>query len=427
MGAVIRLPVLLIVVSLLWSCSPGPEADPRNVLLITIDSARRGHFSCYGYREPTTPEIDRLAARGARFEDGVTSGVGTPSAMAALFTSRVPRFADDAGERPRALWGMERFIGPGEKSYGIPSALVSLPELLKHGGYSTAGFAPNPYLYTEFGFGRGFDHYDTFRDVKGTAYAPAAQVTGRAMAWLEKRGGGRFFLFVHFMDAHAPWRLPDSPGAGAGLSAGELASVNETYMGDATTEQKRAVLASAVRLYDEGLKRIDREVGRLVQRLRERGELERTIIVITADHGEELLEHGDTFHRGTVYEETLRVPLIAVLPGRVPPNLRDPARIIDIYPTIAELTGIRSPAGIDGVSLLAPERPREVAIETRRYRALRTPRFKLIQDRLSVSAGLYDLVADPRESRDLALSEPEEAGRLAARLEQLLAGEAGRR
>lgn len=394
-------------------------ADTRGIVLITVDCGRRDHFSCYGYVRPTTPVIDAIAKKSSRFDDAVTSGVGTPSALSALFTSRHPLFADGAEGRWDALWGMERFLEPGDTNYGIPRPLVPLAEYLQMNGFATGGFAPNPYLFSELGFGRGFDQYDNFRDIEWNAYPTAPIVLGRALEWLDKNHRGRFFLFAHFMDAHAPWRggtvrgdpfFRPRPGV-------DPARVSSAYIGEGAREAKRATLRDAIDLYDDGLWTIDAQVGILMGYLRETGLADGTAVFVMSDHGEELMEHGDTFHRGTVFEELLRIPLIIDIPGDPYLDTCGMARTIDVYPTIVDLVGLLPPDGLEGVSLFSPSRQPDAYVETRKYRALRTGTLKLIVERETGRCTLYDLASDPRESRDIISEEPVITREIRSRME----------
>jgi arylsulfatase A-like enzyme len=400
---------------------PAPAPDPKhdrladslrkelgglNVLLIVLDAASALHFGCYGYPRATTPEIDRIAAEGVLFEHAYTPAVYTLAAMSSLWTSQ---YADEHQNVDLRNASLDR-------------AGATLPELLRARGVHTAGFVANGMAGPAFSFDRGFAE---FREVYAEHGSRAEGFRQVVPGFLSTAANRRFFAYLHYREPHAPYDPPapfdtmfgpDEPLPRSLRSDTRtlMALHNEGKLGASGLEH-------VVRLYDGNLAYADREVGWLRQRLEEAGLWEKTVVIVTADHGEALLEHGWIGHNAQLYEESTRIPLIVRLPGGRGPRgqrVRELADLVDLAPTIADLFGARATAkgGLPefrGRSLLpaiagAPGKPVVVmrgAGERPRY-AVRDARFKLIHDSASGRDELYDLVADPKEQSDLASAQP---------------------
>jgi arylsulfatase A-like enzyme len=399
---------------------PAPAADPKhdrladalrgelagvNVLLVVLDAASALHFGCYGYGRATTPEIDRIAAEGALFERAYTPAVYTLAAMSSLWTSQ---YADEHQNVDLRNASLDR-------------VRVTLAEQLRARGVHTAGFVANGMAGPAFSFDRGFAE---FHEVYAGHGSRAEGFRQLVPSFLREVGDRRFFAYLHYREPHAPYDPPapfdsmfgpDTPLPRALRSDTRrlMALHNENELGAAGREH-------VVRLYDGNLAYADREVGWLRQRLEQAGLWDKTAVIVTADHGEALLEHGWIGHNAQLYEESTRIPLIVRLPsGRGPRGLRlsGLADLVDLAPTIADLLGLRGAAGAPpefrGRSLLpalggAPGKPVVVmrsAGERPRF-GVRDERFKLIHDSGSGRDELYDLVADPLEKSDLSGADP---------------------
>jgi len=411
----------------LASCSrSGSRTAQPNVILISLDSCRADHLSGYGYARPTTPNLDTVAARGAVFLNAYSSTSWTLPAHMALFTAL-----------PDSVHGVNDNGRPA-----LDPARVTLAQQFKAASYETAAFVSGPYLHAAFGFDRGFDRYvncTSYPDAKPQGGAGPPQfdpsvhdrshldVTNprlfRAVeGWLETPHERPFFLFIHVWDIHYDYVPPPpfdkrfDPDYRGAVTAADYEKSPAVHKGMDPRD-----LAHIVALYDGEIAYTDDYLGRLFKRVDDLGLSARTLVVVTADHGEEFFEHGNKGHQKSLYDEVLRIPLIMRWPGHVPEGVRvkEQARIIDIAPTIRALCGLpRNPEGV-GVSLVDHLHGRgkdlpayaelEVASAHLRLRSIRLPAFKLIWDLLSDRQMLYDPASDPGETTLLASSAPHAA------------------
>jgi arylsulfatase A-like enzyme len=392
---------------------PDHGAATPDVFLISIDTLRPDHVSAYGHERKTTPFVDGLAEQGVLFTRAYSTTSWTAPALVSMLTSSYP-------SRHGVGQGVHGSRGRWEV---IPEELPSLPELFREHGYRTYGLTANFGLPAERGFARGFDRYECVGAVD------LEEVRLAAEPWLAELHEGRPWLFwLHLFDPHAPYLarerwlttfdpLPPGPFEELdGLAANRLPTV-AGELDDERLDYLRALYDSEIRAVDDYL----REIFDAVPRARE------ALVVFVADHGEEFLEHGGVLHGKTLFEETIRVPLIVRFPdGRLAGTVHDgPVSIVDILPTIAESAGIPLPPGLAGVSLFGPQGLRDpgdrpVVAELVRGAGVRAwigKRWKYIAEAENPATGsLYDLESDPGEIRDLAGDEPERAVRLGREL-----------
>jgi arylsulfatase A-like enzyme len=395
------------------SAEERSRADPlrqsvagMNVLFIILDAARASELSCYGYARPTTPEIDRLAAEGVLFERAYTPAVYTLAAMSSVWTSQYPERHHDAAS----------FSEP------LPSGRLTLAQLLSAQGIQTGGFVANPIAGGLNGLDRGFQEFhEVWREV-GSRGDSFRQVVP---AWLKASKDHRFFAYVHFREPHFPY---DPPPPFAGKFGPDRPLTREQRRDTAfftDINQGRRSMSDAerehlVRLYDGSLAFADQEISVLRKVLEAEGLLDRTVIVVAADHGEGLMEHGWIGHNVQLYEPLTRVPLIVRFPsgkGPVQTHVAEFASLLDLAPTIADLFGVMGRGGSErqfqGRSLLdviggAPGRPAVLSrtVWDRPRYALRDERYKFIDDTRTGEEQLYDLQADPGEARNLMAADP---------------------
>ena len=363
--------------------APGPGSS-TSVLLITVDTLRADRLGCYGGRRVETPAMDALAAEGARFEDALAQVPITLPSHAVILTGTYPMYN-----------GVRDFT-----SHGIPPGISLLAEAFKRQGYQTAAFVSAFVLDSTWGFGRGFDTYDEHFDPRqfetrspGNIQRRADETIDRLLAWLGNRGSGPeagrpFFVWLHLYDPHSDYNPPEP--------------FHTRYAG---------------RLYDGEVAYTDSQLARLFAELQKRGLYDRALIVLVSDHGESLGEHGEDEHGFFVYNSTLHVPLIFKLPrGLAPPRvIPGPVGTIDVAPTLLDLLWLRDPIRqqFQGSSLaslilgrgMAANRP--VYAETyypfnsfgwSPLRSLTTLRYHFIE---APRPEIYDLAADPTETRDL--------------------------
>jgi arylsulfatase A-like enzyme/Flp pilus assembly protein TadD len=414
-----------------------PLAAP-NILLVLIDTLRADHVGCYGYARGTTPTIDALAAAGALFETTVSQAPWTAASAGTILTGLYPSaHGIDRGVRWAEGEIAERLPFLLQRSLG--ASVATLPETLRRGGYRTAAFVSNVYMNSIFGFGRGFDLYD---DQSGdyasdvmTVKRRSDETNARVFAWLADHPAEPLFLLVHYNDPHWPYDPPGplagrwTAGYAGGLTPAKTALVVESE-GRPVTGLTDADLAYLIGLYDGEIAAADRSLGHLLERVRLSSWSRPWVTVVTADHGEEFLEHGSTSHGYTLFEEQLRVPLVVNDPGRVrPARIHEPVQLVDVAPTILDIARVSTerPA-MQGMSLVPlldaataydPGPAFSEAPLVGSLAAVRTPGgLKLVVDAEHGRQSLFDLGADPHEKSDLSAARPADREALTQMLER---------
>ncbi len=408
---------------------------PPNVLLISLDTTRPDHLGCYGYPRATSPRLDRLAEQGALFTDCFSPSIPTHPAHTSMLTGC------DALRHQIIAQGGQNVLSPD-----VPT----LAEILKGLGYWT-GAADNLGRW----FSRGFDLYEGYqwapdpegRWRKGEAVTAAALRVLRQAAAQERP----WFMFVHYWDAHTPYlppapfhrmfyggdeRDPGNQSMDAPLSFPPFMHYFRQWL-DGVTDIRFPIAE-----YDASLAYMDTCLAHLFGHLDALGLSGQTLVVVTADHGEEMDEHGMWFDHHGLYDTNVRVPLILRMPGTVPAGARCPGqvRLFDIPPTVLDLLGraeLAAELNMQGRSLLPalsgslPGGTADTLLLTEctwmRKRGLRTPEWKLIVARDHPDlhgcppVELYDLREDPGEQRNLAGARPDVTARLRAELDRRLA------
>ncbi|HEV8629287.1 MAG TPA: sulfatase, partial [Thermoanaerobaculia bacterium] len=313
----------------------APVARP-NVVLVVVDTLRADHLTPYGWPVPTTPSLERLLARpGVVVERAYSAAPWTIPAMVGLLAGRWP------GE----------VLGTEVSRYGMPGDSPSLAAALEALGYDTAAFVANPTLQTSGGFDRGFATY-ALPAAEGTkeSWETAAELTARASAWLARARGARpFFLYVHYVETHDPYSSPELVGGHSPYFPGYRGVVDGTWpqglmLGKLRLLDPLADIRHLAALYDSEVHWVDRWLGALLGGL-DAPTRARTLFAFTADHGEELFDHGGWKHGRTVYDEVLRVPLVVRWDGHLPAGTRvaGPVRSIDLAPTLLAAAGGTAP------------------------------------------------------------------------------------
>jgi arylsulfatase A-like enzyme len=407
--------------------------------VICVDTLRADHVGAYGYSRATTPRLDALARDGVLFEHALSTAPWTVPAVGSLLTSLYP------SRHGAALAGEVRQLDgatPGQ----LRPEVETLADHLHRAKLRTALFSANPYLWGRFQ--RGFDHAEAGRQA-------ASGLTDRALAWIRQAPSRPFFLYVEYMDLHQPITPPE-PYAGRFAAAHPRAPTHADWsfvrQEDWTAADFQRFRASKVALYDGALLYVDGEIGRLVDGLRKLGLTGDTLLIVTADHGEEFWDHGEeerrlgddpraiwgVGHGHSLYQELLHVPLILAGPGiatgaRVP----CPVALLDVAPTILDALGLPPAVSMEGRRLARftpPDaegagrcQPRALAAESPAYgpdsRAVLYKGWKLVL-RQSAPPALYDLAHDPGEHRNLAEESPRQLKILAHLLEYELGGSA---
>lgn len=385
------LPLVLLVGIGLWLYTSRGSSNKkiRHIVLISIDTCRSDHLSCYGYPRETTPTIDKLANECVVFTDVVTPVPLTLPAHTSMLTGTIPPHHGKHDNMAEIL----------------DESCLTLAELLKTRGYRTGAFVSTFILNSRFGLNRGFDVYDDHLGQKDDSERRADETNRAAFEWLDQQPRDKpLFLFLHYYDPHDAYQPPEPYAS--------------TFKDD---------------LYAGEIAYTDHCIGQVIAKLRALGLYDSSLIVITGDHGEMLGEHGEKTHMFFVYQSALKVPLLFKLPGHhASRKINTLVSIIDIVPTVCDLLEIQSPAGIEGMSLAhclgkkpAPPEDRHVYCESMyatKYEAnsllgLVTDRWKYIQ---TTRPELYDLMEDPGESNNLIEAQPHRARILKDRLAQIL-------
>jgi len=374
----------------------GVDRTALNLVVITLDTTRADRLGAYAHPNAGTPNLDALATEGATFEHASTAAPLTLPAHSSLFTGRFP---PEHGVRDNG-------------GYFLNDSETTLAEVLKARGYATGGFIAAYVLDGKWGINQGFDTYfDNFDLSKyrvlsmSAIQRPGNEVVDQALPWIDQHRDRRFFAWIHLYDAHTPYNPP------------------EPYRSRYPDDPYQGEISFA-----------DSQVGRVVQALRDRQLLDRTIIVVMGDHGESLNDHGEATHGFFVYESVMHVPLMIHAPFSAMQRRRvaDPVRSVDIMPTVLDLLNVPTPhVSIDGQSLapLMVGAKTEMGLEAYAeavyplhhfgwsdLRALRQGRYKLIA---APRPELYDLQEDPREQSNIFPDRQALGDRMLGRLAEL--------
>ncbi|HUY13392.1 MAG TPA: sulfatase-like hydrolase/transferase [Terriglobia bacterium] len=396
-GALLLIAVLFLVPAKVRPTFANHPPTLPPVILISIDTLRADHLSCYGYHPMLTPHLDALAQGGTRFARIDSQVPLTLPSHTSLFTSTYP-FAN----------------GVEENGEVVPKSLVTLATVMKAHGYRTAAFIGGYFLARRFGLDRGFDVYDSPFDFTGTGPQSAAQlkrsaenVTAAASRWINVNSSGPFFAFVHLFDLHKPYDLETPSPSTAGVAG-----------------------------YDAELAHVDGVLGDFFRQLAKQGIYQRSLIVVLSDHGESLGEHGESTHGYFIYQSTLWVPLIVHWPAgghHFPAEVQQPAGLIDVAPTLLEFLHIAPPPEFQGRSLFrffeaSHSQTQEEVYSESLYAydhfdcaPLRTLRLGRYQYIAAPKPELYDLLKDPQELTNLYAERRSLSLSMAARLRSRMA------
>jgi len=372
-----------------------PDSGGMNFLVISFDALRADALGLYGYHRDTSPTLDRFAEQALVFDNAYTASPTTPTSFAAAFSGQYP---------------FRVFIGWKL----IPT--ITLASLMQDSGFHTFGFFNNVQLAAERNFGQGFDSFKvtTWNDER---------VLEEAKGLLSEAAERRFFGWIHFISPHTPYKYREMSTQLAGPQTEGRYAVTTGGNFDIESDEE---LKRVRDLYDGEVYFGDDLFLQLLEHVESLGLTDNTVIIVTSDHGEEFMEHGQLQHNA-VYQELIRIPLIISHPG-----LKEGARTnvpfvnVDLMPTIAAMAGIKSPGDIDGIDLFNP-------FDANRFRLsagmTNKKRFEIANEQAAnkfilgctpeFREELYDLLADSGEKNDLILDQPGQAGRLYAAMESI--------
>ena len=411
---------------------PAPAGDAPDVLLLILDTVRARSLSLYGYGRPTTPRLEALGRDGVVYERAIAPAPWTLPSHAAMFTGRPAHELSASWRRP------------------LDDAHETVAERFTRAGYRTAGFVANMgYAGWETGLDRGFQRYEDhpislrqlvvesslarrivgstrFRDLRGTdenfVRKSAARVNERFLGWLDRGDEERpYFAFLNYYDAHAPYEPPEPYRTrfARGEPRGAVSALHRWNENPFAPPPDSAAIARELDAYEAAIAYVDAEIGRLVEELERRGRLDRTVIVVASDHGEEFGEHGVYDHGNSLYFDGVHVPLLVRYPPRVPAGTRveTPVSLRHVAATLADLAGLEGPplpgrslagppGSPDGAPVLtevsfAPRLPDWFPVSRGDMASLIDERWQYIRNGDGVEE-FYDLDEDPGERRDLA-------------------------
>jgi arylsulfatase A-like enzyme len=389
----------------LWSAARmlAPAPSGPNLLLITVDCLRADHVGAYGYERPTTPQIDRFAKGSVRFAKAYANAPMTLPSIPQLFTSRLFPSKDDP--------------------------LITSP--VGRAGIANVAVVNNAWIPLWFMQGGHADPPGAF-DAIFTGSFDARKITDLALEWLASHAEDRFFVYLHYLDAHTPYSPPPdlvrqfadpSYDGGIGDTFGDSDGADQGKYDEA--DRKKIVA-----IYDAAVHYVDDQIGRLLESLEKSGRLENTVVVLTADHGEEFWDHGRFFHGQSLYDELLHVPLIVRLPaGRSAGAVVErPVSLLSVGPSLIEWAGLTRPPSFEGETLdgaiAEPNGAAGALLATAtqpqfptRF-AIRKDTGKLIESVDTGKRELFHLQQDPDERKDLSASAPAEAAALESDLDR---------
>ncbi len=423
------LKVSILAVILISGCTETkPPTRPASytqydVLIINIDTLRADHTTFHGYFRNTTPNLLALSTESVVFDRAYSPAPWTKPSVASLFTSLY-------------IIQHKTLMGPGNEQDGPKAAdilserLKTFAEVFQDNGYETVGYLDNYLLHEDYGFSQGFEEYDS-------ACGGRRKLTSKYLGYLNNRSingqSGKLLTYLHYLDVHYPyyskWNWTDT----CNLTIENVTLDVHTAEGHEYFKLKTAVenakdfdpqehdITCLVLGYDADLRGMDRSIGDILEYMKKTGTYNKTIIIITADHGEEFFDHGELFHAQSLYRELLHIPLIIRIPGQKPQRITQPVSQIDLIPTLYDVLGLSVDMDyeLSGKSLLPLmgyggeyNRDRIFAENSKNndWQTIIWGDWKLIKKGDPVR--LYNIALDPNETKDVSDEYPSEKERL---------------
>ncbi len=419
----------------------------KNVILITIDCLRADHLGCLGNNQKLTPYLDEIAKKGVLFKQAFSYGSTTFTSIPVLLTSSpiIPYYHYINLNMKRGTNLNDRFRTYKEVIKKVFELKPTIAGILKLHGYKTAAIHSSPYLSRFYGYDKDYSYFDDslnehgfikritekvkillasskiqnlakriyfFINQNDIPYERAEVINKKAISWIKDGNTENFFLWLHYMDTHVPYKpikrfRPD-------ISSLRMSNLNRKLLSDLNLSDKE--LTEIEELYDGSIKYVDYSLKSLLEELNELKILDETIVIITADHGEEFKDHGGFLHQETkLYDELIKVPLIIYNTDYKDIVIDEPVSLIDIFPTIIDLLNLKIEIKLSGTSLIPiikGEKNPGVMIQGmgvneldgnfKTIVAFRTKQWKYIIDRMRNKEELYNVINDPKEAINLS-------------------------
>jgi arylsulfatase A-like enzyme len=418
---------LLLLIILIWPAATcdffRAEKVKPNIIILLVDALRADGLGCYGNPLGTSPYLDSYGKKGIIFKNAFTQSSHTRISIASLLTGLIP---PSHGLRKAGSWGAE--VKERKKELLNPD-IVTIAEFLKYQGYITCAVTTNPQITEKFGFDQGFDDFYYMGKSKPLE-VPAKKMNRTALDWLSSHEERPYFLYIHYIDVHAPYKPPEpyKKMFTKDIPKHRPLWADGPYRGNPSDEQidyTRALYTAQIRYWDD-------EFRKFMKELEIKDLLQDTVVVVTSDHGDEFYEHGGFGHGFTCYEEMLDIPLIMVWPGVMPEGVvrEDESALIDLFPTLSKMAGLdisRMPLqgrdlfkngweGKPGIfSKKKDDKPRVLYTETYRGkvpRCIRVKDEKIIRNQKNKAYEYYRLDNDPGEKKNLYAKDKPEVEKL---------------
>ncbi|MCO6430855.1 MAG: sulfatase [Deltaproteobacteria bacterium] len=313
-----------------WSPGSLSSGKKQNVLIILIDTLRADHLGHHGYERDTSPNLDKFASENMNFSYGVSPSAWTPPSVASLFTGM---YASVHGHMPLKE-------GKGSKFSKLDDSFTTLAEVMKEAGYDTAAISANPLVSEKFGLHQGFNLFvSPGREL-------AEKVNARTLKYLNdlRPKDKPFFLYVHYMDPHFPYGAPDQY---KDMFSGPI-KLEGRFKGRQYGKRELRYMGR----YDGEIRYVDKYIGEIFSWFKENNLYDDTTIFVVSDHGEQFYERGHLGHADRLYSEETRVPFIVKAAGRRE-KIDTPVSLVDVFPTVLDITGIKKPNPVNGVSVVS--------------------------------------------------------------------------
>lgn len=387
-----------------------------NIVFVSFDTLRADHVSSYGYGRNTTPTIGQFSEQGFVYTDAISVSSWTLPSSMSWFTGVYPS--------KHKILNKYTLLSPGKQEVSnlgtLSPDIETLAEVLKKNGLKTGGFTGGAGVHSMFGFGKGFNAYIDDKDFAGFEYTYP-----KALDWIRDHRNNRFFIFLHGYNIHGEYTPPGGY---------DFRFLDFKYNGNLTGSKEEEIelreqglvqgkifltkddIRFITAIYDEKVHRADAEFAKFIEEYKKLGLMDKTVFVLTSDHGEELYDHGRIDHGQTLYEEVIHVPLIITIPGIKGWKIPEQVRSIDLMPTILNILGIKIDdklqnqfQGVSLIPLMKGEKQELPAFSETDYRyavfkrSVRTnDRWKLISDLETRINELYNLNNDYNEKSNLS-------------------------